>query len=59
MKTLECSDCQMDIKHSKCSPLWKIAKEEEERDIKKKMYICDPQECIFEDACRIISWSTQ
>ena len=43
MKTLECSDCQMDIKHSKCSPLWKIAKE---RDIsKKKARAC--KQCTF------------
>ena len=51
---LECSYCQMDIKHSKCSPLWKkektyqkiAKKEEEKRDIaKKKARTCE--RCTF------------
>ena len=36
MKTLECTDCQMDIKHSKCSPLLKKKRGKEERHLTKR-----------------------
>ena len=53
MKTLECSDCQQDIKHNKCSPLWKkqnmsqkFAKQKENRKpAEKKAKSC--QQCSF------------
>ena len=43
MKTLECSDCQMDIKHSKCSPLWKKEKtsqKKKEETVQKRRLEC-------------------
>ena len=63
MKTLECTDCQMDIKHSKCSPLFK--KEKKKGTLQKEgknmptMFLCDLEACIFEGACSIISWPRQ
>ena len=53
MKTLECSDCQLDIRHTNCSPLWKkekmpekIAKQKKKRKPRaKKPKAC--QQCSF------------
>ena len=46
MKTLECSDCQLDIKHSKCSPLLKKEKRKRRKaPYKKKAKTC--QQCSF------------